>query len=271
MYYNIETSGKAQDFLKDFLSLNDDDLRNLVSVVQKRYSDKVFCKIWNEYSDIISTKDISKLKVMLKHVTTSNNECNDIQEHGIFDLKRILSTNSQLTNFLSKNGIEFDFVRKKMFYGNKSIDIGPEYTNSCMISNKIYYDYSINGFLYFNSIKEYNPVIEECPEFLDTLQKQIGEEVHKDLVKLWAKDSETYMIDFWVYTNQINDKNFIEKDDYTDLELDEKTKEYLLDFALLKIHYESYSDYKNIFLKNDLIIPPSQIISCTRLPRTSEI
>ena len=112
-YYNIETSETAKGFILDFLELTESDLKEISCDIEEKSVDKTIEVIWRKYYDNIFSKDISKLRIILKHYTTSNNNCSDFKKNGLTYLKKVLSTDNETTRFLTSKNISFDIARKK--------------------------------------------------------------------------------------------------------------------------------------------------------------
>ena len=91
-------------------------------------------------------------------------------------------------------------------------------------------------------------------EFMYILDKSLNLE----LENLCIENHKTFEIVFWIYPNQMHDSIYINP--ITENETDEtlRIKKYLLSYALYKIAYNQ--DDNPVHLKDDLTVPPSQII-----------
>lgn len=257
IYYNMETSETAKGFIVEFLELTEGGLKEILCDIEEKGVDKTIEVIWQKYHDIIFLKDISKIKIILKHYTTSNNNCSDFNKNGLTYLKNVLSTDNEITRFLKSKNISFDIARKKITEDGKEIDI---INLDKDLDRKIYHETNVDAFLYLEDIRKYSS-ISYMSEFMYTLDKSLNLE----LENLCIENHKTFEIVFWIYTNQMHDSIYINP--ITENETDEmlRIKKYLLSNALYKIAYNQ--DVNPVHLKDNFTVPPSQIIEYKNITR----
>jgi hypothetical protein len=164
-----------------------------------------FDKFFDTYKNKIEAIDINKLELVAIHVTSNNNNCDDIKNNGIKNLKKALSEKTELKDFLISQGIIFDIENKEMFIDEVKYDITyKENIKSENISNlekklnriahKIYHDYQVNGFFFNKDIYDYGTGIHMHPEFLVTISD--FNKKTKGLADKWDKFNEGYVIKY---------------------------------------------------------------------------
>ncbi len=186
----------------------------------------VKCDIWEEEVDRnihridFSTIDEEILKTIRKHkgilpklqdieavaihLTTSNNGCLSIREHGLIDLKEVYNNpESELRQFLTSNGISIFLNDGILQFNGNDYDINcnarhvysgsPEYKAWC-VGNKLYNDYAVCGFFSINPEDVYAGNVHRRPEILFDLDGLLG----TDLENLWIQNHQSYEIVFLV-------------------------------------------------------------------------
>lgn len=234
---------------------------------------------WTRNFSQIQDVDVSDIKIMAFHIAATLDNCNEIKTNGLQNLQKILSTKTILRKMLRDEGIEFDIKEKTVVCCGKRYDIDYEkYKGRHLLSDfekglqsvahRVYYDYCVNGFLLNDNIYGYGTAIHERPEFLMTLQ-ELFPHVQK-IESEWKNKAKSYRIDFFAAINQVHRFNF-ELDEQRDppyndwIELDDemKIKKWMLSHAIERANNNLYENY--LYVKDEVSIPPSQIISITEL------
>lgn len=118
------------------------------------------------------------------HITTSANDCKSIKKYGILDLKEAYRCKeSELRLFLDNKGILIDIDEETLSYNNRTYDISRsrrpsqfdkvDYASWC-IGNKLFYDYTICGFLSVWHKAPYGGGVHCRPEILNDIDNLLG-------------------------------------------------------------------------------------------------
>lgn len=257
MKYNIQTVENAIKTLKEFLNLNDKHLRKILKKImdsENKDIDYFIDSQYKIYKNEIQKNYNSDLEIVLYHYTSVTDECSSIKERGLLNLNKMLSMDNSFSKFILDNGFKYDSDNKKIDYiGDKIVN---DTTNVLHdpVSHKIQNDSFVNGFLCIEDVNKYSS-ISLYPEFLYNLYMKYG----IDLGDMWRKNSKLYRIEFHIYPYQECDYG------------EEKLKKILFE-KIIRMIIGKYDRDKMIFgvdVKYD--VPPSQIISCTRVLRASEV
>lgn len=218
----------------------------------------------------VERMDINQLEMVVVHVTTKGDKCDEIKKNGLRDLKTVLHEKTELSAFLYERGIYFDIPSKMMYVNGKAFDIDyTKYTNLDRvikqeealhkIGYKIFYDFQVNGFLFSRDIYDYG-TIHKAPEFLLTLS-EFGKETAK-VDDDWEAVSEPYVIkykakiaDFEYYTFYESQEEYLE--DYHNKWIG--LKKQLLQRAISSTFLDLFSDIY-AYMKPGRIIEPERII-----------
>lgn len=241
--------------------------------------DNEFENFWDKHYDFINTVDISDLKLYAFHVLASLDNCNELRENGIRNLQEVLSTNTILASKLKEYEIVFDINNHTLNCNGKSYTIDFDYYRNktrltdeeealSSIAHRVYYDYCVNGFFLNDDVFDYGGRVHERPEFLWVLSEVFTQ--LKALVTYWEQNSKSYRIDFFSTINQLQRFTF-ELDEWRNppyegwIELDDdmKIKKWMLSHAIRRANGSQTEEY--IYIKDDLCIPPSQIVSITEI------
>lgn len=251
MDYNITTKELAYRSISEMTELTRSEIEKII------HEDNDYNKILESLSSNLKEFSLDTIKIYAFHVTTSSDECKSIKENGLFNLQRVLSSDTRLCNYLKKKSVIFDIGNKTFEYSGKRFNIDYEqYRNilsydSCLkeIARRIYDDNAVNGFL--TKEGKYASPINETPEIL----LKIYEKLHSDLnlTEDWKKDCKAYIIYFFAYLNQIQMCSFDLEDEYDDSELIIKLLEYAIDKVINNM------GQKILYIKNDIDIPAEQI------------
>lgn len=235
---------------------------------------------WERNIQRIEIIDISQLKILAFHVLGSLDSCEEIKKNGLWNLQMVLSGDTILSRVLKEHGICFDITNKLLYAGSKEYDIEYEHyrVKCCLTENekviegiayRVSYDYCANGFLVNDNVFSYGTRIHERPEFLMSLSSLLPDV--KQIEQYWETYAESYRVDFFVTKDQIHRFNF-ELDEFRDppyegwcdLDDDMKTKKWMLSHAIDRAFDNNRSELC-LYIKDELIVPPDQIISCSKI------
>ncbi|MED3575414.1 hypothetical protein [Cytobacillus praedii] len=127
---------------------------------------------------------IYDIKIAFYHVTTSNNECEEIKLRGLKDLQFAVSQDTNMRRFLKEHGVVIDIYHHTITYGdNNIINYVPDHIFYTKLENnskperhlvfKLYKDHIVWGFSDFKSLKGYS-CIHEIPEFVNNIEEYLG-------------------------------------------------------------------------------------------------
>lgn len=269
MYYDITNPNVSYDWIHEALQIKKNGL--IQSYSEECHND--FDTFYEKYHLIIDKMDIENLEIVAFQVTSSSNRCTDIKKYGLHNLQWVLSNNTELNKFLKKNNISFDVKKKLMYICDKVYNINYEgkadsdliserNKNLNKIGHKIYYDFQINAFLFYEDIYEYSTVC-EAPEFLYTLSSLC--EATKGIDMKWKELCEPYVIkfkstlkDFAYFTFYDNEIEY--EKDRQDNWL--KLRRWLILRAIESAYGELSGSEIFAYMKPDTVIVPQNIIDC---------
>ena len=234
---------------------------------------------WEKHYSQLKSINSDRIKIYAFHITGSLDRCNSIKKYGILNLQAMLSSHSILNEMLNKYGVQIDIEHKLLIYKKKIYDI--DYSNYrgkfnlygldkqlSSIAYRVSYDYTVNGFLCTDDVFSYGTNIHLRPEFLLDLTNAFPD--LKALEEEWVSKTCSYRIDYYTYTNQLQRFNF-SLDEYRDppcenwdcLNDNEKILKWMLSHAISRAFEELGETY--LYLRDELGVPPNQIISYTEL------
>jgi len=272
--FDLRTPDSAYYFILDLLGIDgqtftEDYICNCNSDVDQLY---------DMYYSTISRVKIADIRIFAFHVTGSLDDCQNIKQHGLLNLKDVLSCNSVITQFFKKYDLYFDIDKKTMKHGKNIYNIDYELLKSMYhatpqeeslfrISHRVFRDFCFNGFLYYDDVYSYSHDITKRPEFVGDIVGFIPE--LKMMESEWKRLSKPYRIDFFANIDQVHRFNF-ELDDsdvgykiWDQLSDDNKIKKWMLGKAIDRAYNELRDAY--LYIRDDVVIPPTQIISCDTL------
>ncbi len=238
-----------------------------------------FETFWDKHYIQLKKINPENIRIYAFHITGSLDNCNSIKKYGLLNLQAMLSSPSILSEKLIKYGVKFDIDRKELIYKKDSFDIDydnyrgrynlyglDKYLSS--IAYRVFYDYTVNGFLCCDDVFSYGTNIHLRPEFLLDLTNAFPD--LRALEEEWINNTYSYRIDYYTYTNQLERFNF-SLDEYRDppcenwdcLNDNEKIVKWMLSHAIERSFDRLGETY--LYLKNELHVPPEQIISYTKL------
>lgn len=274
MIFDIRIPDDAYNFVLSFLGISGEEF-----VMQYRVDCQ--CDI-SEFIELhyeeIKGKDISGLKIMAFHVLGSLDDCEEIRKHGLINLQETLSQDTILRRLLHKANLQFDIEKRKLFHGTKEYDIdydkyrneyflGPDEKKLRNIGHRIYYDYCVNGFLLNDDVENYGTDIHKRPEFFNRLTDMFPEA--KKVEQFWKSKAVSYRVDFYATIDQIHTFNYgveydkISEYDLQFLDIDMEIKKWMLSLACSRAFDEC--DMTCLYIKDEVSIPPSQIVSISKL------
>lgn len=147
-----------------------------ILMIDKSYGNNTYSNEWiEEYINFDIFENKSMIDTTFFHLTTTG-KIDEITKNGLQNLQTVLSTDNFLTDFFKKYDIQFDIEKERIVNNNRIIDLDNiEFSNPFYrIKNRVYFDYNINGFYYFNTehsiivllMKFQNLLMIHCVEFL---------------------------------------------------------------------------------------------------------
>ncbi|QPQ30957.1 hypothetical protein [Lysinibacillus sp. JNUCC 51] len=154
-----------------------------------------------QFNFVIPEISISDITISFYHVTTNNNECKEILEHGLRDLQYVCTENTQFKRFINEHGIEIDISNNIIKHNDNVINYIPDYKFYSRFENenrpeghlifKLYKDQIVWGFREFKSLERYS-CIHLYPEFLNNLYNAFKA---PDLLSDWLEENnKAYLI-----------------------------------------------------------------------------
>ena len=208
-----------------------------------------------------SIPSLDEIELIITHLTSSGNGCESIRKNGLIELKKAYSCgDSELRAFLDAQGIEILIDSCCLRYRGRYFDISyedcpvdhesEEYA-AWSIGRKIYYDFTVCGFLSLNEKQVYAGNVHRRPEILWDLDKLL----HTNLQELWQKDHKPYEV---VFTIPVKDTIYNGWDSDSE---EEMVMNYLTDAYMCAL---TGPDTREILCCNDVEVFPDQIKSCRR-------
>lgn len=259
--FDIRTPNSARMFISEFIGISEQ-----VCNIENYNSNDSFELLWNKLFELIQTIDISNLRIIAFHIVGSLDECKEIKENDLIDLRKVLSNNTVLAKELKKAGVKVDMENKLVSCNDRGYMLSMESSGKLyLVSNRLLNDYCVNGFLCNDDIFAYGDKIYKRPEFLMNICELFPE--IQDLDKCWKRKSKSYKINFYTTLNQISETTFelhnLDDPSYKDWDVlsnDMKIKKWLLSHALDRA-LGNLGMGQFLYIKNDIVIPPKQIIS----------
>ncbi len=215
------------------------------------------CDIIEKYNGHLPSFD--DLYLIISHITTSANSCAEIAENGIGDLQSAYrNTNSELRQFLDRNGISIDLDSAYLSYNGQRYSIEYDGDNcprddesteykAWSVGGKFYFDNGLCGFFAIDPEISYGGSVHIRPEIL----YNIDELLNTDLADEWKNSHSAYEITFKIHSREL--------DLYSQNNDDDEEKVIGL---LLKAFNEMCSGPSEVLAqcKPDVIITPDKII-----------
>ena len=264
MEYDIWTNTLALQSICNLLSITVNEFSHIF-IYECGVDSEAFWKYYFEKLDKVKLDDI---KIHVRHVTGTLDECSEIKQAGLRNLQWVLSNNTILASILKKFGIIFDVENRDVYYKGNRLPISKNLREP--LWHRIYCDYCIDGFLYCDDVKEYGYDVYKRPEFFMNLL-----ECFPNIEKLdeyWKSKSKTFLIEFYATVNQINkctfDTYFDEKilnpiDETEEIDVNQKIKRWLLIKAIDRLYNKLDETYA--YIEDDGYIPANQILRYTEI------
>lgn len=273
MDFDLRTCDSSYLFLLEFLNMESEEYIMDYNVKCKGNFEVFWEKHFKEIDDV----DISDLRIMGFHVVGSLDKCVEIRNNGLKNLKKVLSQETMLNRVLRDNGVIIDVKSKKLYYNGNLFDIDYEKyrgrydlneqeQNIEWVAHRIYYDFCVDGFMVSDDVFNYGTDIHKRPEFILNLVKLFPS--LKSMEDRWCQQSTSYRVDFYAYFDQLqrftfdldeeSDPNY---NNWTELTDEHKLKKWMLSHAINRINSDLGEVY--LYVKDDLDIPPEQILNCT--------
>lgn len=169
-----------------------------ILMIDKSYGNNTYSNEWiEEYINFDIFENKSMIDTTFFHLTTTG-KIDEITKNGLQNLQTVLSTDNFSTDFFKQYDIQFDIEKERIVNNNRIIDLDNiEFSNPFYrIKNRVYFDYNINGFYYFNTEHQNYSVIDEIPEFVDDTLCRIFtkpstyEKVRED----WVQQTDRYVV-----------------------------------------------------------------------------
>lgn len=256
--FDIRTPDSARKFISEFTGMTEQEYDiEIVNNIDR------FELLWNKLFEQIQAIDISDLKIIAFHIVGSLDECKEIEENGLMDLRKVLANNTVLGKELKKIGVKVDIENKVVSCNDKNYMLNEESSGKLfLVSNRLLNDYCVNGFLCNDNIFSYGDDIYKRPEFLKNISELFPE--IQTLEKFWKRKSKSYKMNFYAILNQISEVIFDIWNADDSLSDDMKIKKSLLWYALNRA-LDNFGTEKFLYIKNDISIPSKQIIKIDEL------
>lgn len=268
LLFDITTSDTAYEWILDVLGITGRELIDSYIIENHNNLDGFI----EQHLEKIQAIDINTLEFVAFHLTSNSDQCKAIRKSGIKNLQKVLSEPSELSLFLTEQGVKLDIKNKKMSFDGQEFDIDYEKYKGNInesslqkealgdIARKIYFDFPINGFFFNHNIYDYGTNIDKCPEFLFTLSSL----ALKDISERWSKTRQGYVIKYKANIKQFHYGTFYaEVDDYL---LDSQTgwiqlRKWLVSNAVNCAFSNRGTDIY-AYMNPDEDVEPKQIIGC---------
>ena len=273
--FDLRTPDLAFEFVLNMLNMTGRDFTQEYFV----NCNHDFEELWRKNYHHLKTIHADEIKIMAFHITASLDDCESIKENGIHNLQEVLSCDSIMNQMLSKYGVQINIDECTLVYKGRVYNIDyADYKGRfnlhgidkhlSSISYRIYYDFTVNGFLCCDNVFSYGTNIHLRPEFILDLVNAFPD--LQIMQEEWINLSNSYRIDYFAYVDQLHRFNF-SLDEYRDppceewdqLNDNDKIVKWMLFHAIDRAYDELGQTY--LYLKDDLSVPPEQIISCQKL------
>jgi hypothetical protein len=258
--YDVRTIESAYNFLKDITGFSKQEIKD--SYYDIAHED--FNIFYDEISNAIVEEDLNDIKIVCFHILGSLDDCAEIRRIGLRNLQYVLSEKTILRGLLEKEGIIFDIENHQLWYKNQKINL---FRNNDIsqtqneVARRIYKDYCVNVFLANDVPQYYGDDVYKRPEFLKTLSDFLP--AAKSINDYWKNHSKSYKLTMMLNPNQISNITF--DLDYTEEMHSNDFYKWLIKNAIRRISTQTVKDDMILYIKNNSVIKPSQIIDYTEL------
>lgn len=244
--YDLTSFESALKSLQILTNIN--EKRKIISFISENKENpcvyKKFCKQLNVNFDNL---DISNVVLKVIHVTTNNNNCEELKSLGLLNLQDTIKLNTQLSRYLKQHGVVIDIEKEIITYAVHSYSISDltkynkfssEYDKIKYTFRKLYDDYQVNGFICDDNPVDYGGGVRYRPEFLYNLSSLLeNKSIEQDWV--YKSNNKCYTIIFkanvydFIWFNYTGE--FETEEDYNDNK-DFYIKKWLINSALCIIN-----------------------------------
>lgn len=272
MYFDYRTKDSAYNIFLDFLGINGDEYIQDY-VIECGSDNRRFLK---KYASSIRNICYSDIKFILTHITTSSNGCFEIEKNGLLDLRTILSKPSEISTFLSEQGIAIDVEKKKIRVDGISYDIN--FNDLCsrfdlsiidkklkVIAHKLEVDFPIWGFYWQDD--HYGGSVDRAPEIIQNINsfcEVCGNK--KPIEKEWRENRSPYEIAYEVNIDML-DKVGVLYDACNNYGADEDGIKLGLFSTLIDRFESKLSSHSIALLKPGFFVSEKSILSITPYSR----
>ena len=267
MEYDIRSRASAMVFLTSVTGYTKDEI---ISIWEEDAQQDIEI-FWGYGQDAVLSEDYRDMNIICFHILGSLDECREIKENGLRNLRYVLAENTILNRLLNKAGIVFDIPQSRLVFGQKVWNIDYNLIKGQLffpeaqveIARRINTDCCINAFLAHDNPCDYGDNICRRPEILKDLADLIPEA--KSVEKFWRKKSTSYLVTALVHMDQIQLFSFI---DYLSPASD--SEDVMVLKGMIKLAFDRYygigtDDGLIIYMKDDAIIRPEQILTCEKI------
>ena len=210
LIYDIRTQESARRTLELFTGIAWQEwVNNSNRIVDFEYEDFFISTMLVEHDIVLP--QFGDITFVFSHITTSGNGCKSIAKHGLYDLVNSYKcVDSDMRKFLSNHGVYIDIMKKEIKHRGKTIDISynpyvhiPYYDTEAYyasrIGRKIYYDFTICGFLHIDCNRPYGGEVHFVPEIISDIDNLLK----GGLCDAWLQETRAYEIVVKVNGNEI--------------------------------------------------------------------
>ena len=258
MIYDIHTKQAAQETLRRLTGIKYAQWdANRHRERDYQFQDDFVATMIKEFGTKRLPKSYMDMDYEFFHVTTSADQCISIRQNGVLDLQEAyLCKDSELRVFLDAHGVLINLDEETLRYKGHVYDIhygarpwndqSVEY-KCWLVGRKLYYDYTICGFLSACLKSPYGGMIHRRPEIL----WEIDELLNTQLSREWEKTHTTYEI-----LAIANGRDICYPYDDESPEEDK-----VMTYIVMAYNEALYDSSENILLlKNGVQIPPNDIL-----------
>lgn len=256
MIYDIRTKEKAIMTIEDITGIPWYEwVKNTNRLRDYYYEDEFIDIILQEHNARLP--DFNQVSFVFSHITTSSNACDSIKTSGLLDLcDTYRNSQSELRRFLDSHNIFIDIDRGILKYYDKEYDVSfnrnaPSPRSNTIeerawcIGRKLYFDFTICGFLSINPDNPYGGNVHLVPEIIWDVDNLLKIELRED----WIKETRAYEV-----VARVEGDNVV-------IDAEGSDREQMISYILNAYHQAwEYESENIILLKNNVSIPSRDIL-----------
>lgn len=243
--FDITNKSKALESLAIFLQR---DIEEIKQYMEHHIQDYDASKLLETLNVDHSTLPFDTVQLVGMHVTSNDDQCAFIKQHGLSNLYAVLSTQNSLTAYLKEHQVVFDLLDKNISYQGKSESLSePKFQR---LKEKIYDDLSTHVYLRVGDFGYYSAKNQIRPEVLTLLAEIYNDD---ELLSYWDIDHQTYLIKFIEDLSNFDLASLAPSQNREDVLL--QLVYYAMDVIALNEHVELWCQ-----LKTGYRVPPQNII-----------